>query len=116
MKKLILIAVSLIMFSVSAFADKPTSYVELETIHGNINFNVSTKVGEDTKYIPLVINLDGVAVTSDGGRRGVRIIKTIGTLTDVPLKGKDLYNAMPSWAKPALKELYLEAINADVTQ
>lgn len=117
MKRLIcvLVALTVVLLAVPAFADKPTTYTELTKIHGNILFNVIVRgPGEEIKYMPMVVNLDGVAKTQDGGLKGVKVIKTVGTLSDTPLYGKDLYDALPTLVQPLLKDLYLEALAEDV--
>lgn len=112
MKKVIL-AVLIVAIASMGYCAKPTSYITITNLHGNINFNVQD---ENDEYIPMVINVDGVAKTAEDGRKGVSITKEIGTPSPTKLEGKDLYDALPAWAQPALKDLYLEAIDEDVSQ
>lgn len=115
-KGLILILFIALSFSI-ALAGVNTSYDILDNLHGNINFNVprSDITSGNTTYIPMVVNLDGTAKTSDGGKKGVKVIREIGSVSNTTLEGKDLYLALPTWARPMLKELYQEAIDLDVT-
>ena len=117
MKKTI---ITICLLTTLVFAAKPTSYIKLTNLHGNINFNVANTEIVDgnsvTTYIPMVVNLDCLAETADGGRKGVRVTKNVGTPTEEKLEGKDLYDALPVWAQPLLKDLYLEAINENVEQ
>lgn len=113
MKKMTWVFVVMMLVVSSAHAEKPAIYNMLTNLHGNIKFNVPTS--SDT-YIPMVINIDGTARDDLGGRRSVSIIKEVGEETEVKLEGKNLHDALPLWAQPLLKNLYLSAIGDDISQ
>jgi len=112
MRKLIIITVLAMSLGGICKAGKPTNYDNVDNIHGNIRFNVEIS---SWQFSPMVVNLDGTAITDDGGRRGIRVEKNVGTSTTTILIGKDLYRELPTWARPLLKELYQEALDEDLS-
>ena len=118
MKTWILILLFLAV-SVTAFADKPTSYTTINRLGGRLSFNTEIQISETiTQYAPLQVQVWCDAHTEDGGKRKVREYENFGDLSDVSLSGKPLYNGIPASIdiKPLLKDLYNNAVSVDLDE
>lgn len=100
-----------------------TSWNKVGTPHGNMEFNMNAGTEEVPDFYPLVINIDMPIETADGkGKTQIRIVKNVGTNQVTPfdfstIQGlKDVYTALPSWARGMFKEAVIAAINEDVNQ
>lgn len=122
MKKLIAITI-ILMFTIPAMAGIDTSWNVIKKPHGNLHFNYNAGTTENPEYYPLRIQLDMPVETSDGkGKVQVQKFYNVGTSQATPFdfsttQGlKDIYTALPAWAKGAFKEAVVEGINLDISQ
>lgn len=101
---------------------KQTTYTDITNLRIDFEFNLPETDAEGvTKYRPLTIRTQGQAITSDGGKKDVINLATVGQLQDVPMTAKQIYSAIGNVTnmhvrlQNAIKALYLDAINDDVS-
>jgi len=123
MKKFTII-VACLMFVSYAYGAINTSWNTIQdNVHGNLKFNVNVGTEEEPDYYPLQVKIDVPVRTADGkGRYQVTITKNVGTNQEEPfdfstIQGlKDIYTALPTFAKGAFKEAIIEALNENVSE
>ena len=99
-----------------------TSWDRIIEPHGNIKFNVNVAAeGDPDDYYPMQITLDITPQTANGVKgQQQRITKNVGTNQATAfdfstIAGlKEIYQALPDFAKGAFKEAVTQAINEDV--
>ena len=119
--KTLVLALCLCLLTPFAYAEKPTNYVTVKDVRLLLAFNVerptTTTEGEMVMYyLPIYIQIVGQAVTSDGGTKGVRQAKELGTPSLTPLTNKQLYQLLPAQLQGLFKDLIQDAINENVTE
>ena len=98
-----------------------TSWDSIRMPVGQLRFNVNVGMIDTPDYYPLQITLGVPKVTTNGVVANEVITKNVGTNRPTPfevttLQGKkDLYNALPDFAKGAFKEVILAAIDEDAS-
>lgn len=99
-----------------------TNYTDIFNLRVDLEFNLAeADVDGSTKFRPLTIRASGQATTSDGGRKDVVNISTVGNLTNNPLTAKQIYTQlgnvtnMHTRLQNALKALYQSAISEDIS-
>jgi len=115
MKK-ILFAVTVLLFCGVAKAERTITLNKVDTAIGKLYFGTSVDVGTTTFYAPLAFTADVTAVSSEGFRLRVSSSAVLGALKETPYTAKESWNLLPAALKPIFKELYLEAINADLSE
>lgn len=114
MKKIIVLLIIIFLGSfMVAKADKPTNYVKCGRVTMEIEFNVED---EDSLYVPIRVNADAPVYTEDGGLKRMRVWRDYGTPAEDRYTMKQIYQLLPAQLQTVLKDLYLEAINEDVSQ
>lgn len=117
MKKLIIITVLVLVYGGICKAEKPTSWVDVKNIHAGVLIN--KKDGKD--YYPVTFYFDGMARSSDGGKRAVRSILNVGTSSTTPYaletleEQKRFYQALPVFLRPVLLDLRIQATAEDLS-
>jgi len=119
MKKLILVLIAILVIGSSSvvFAEKPTNWVDLQTIGSGIYLNY--EIGDE--YYPVAFYFDGMAKSEDGGQRRVVSVLPLGTPGAIPfilhtLAGQRVwYQALPTILKPVAKDLREQATAEDIS-
>lgn len=94
-----------------------TQYTTLKNLRVDLLFNEP----EGEQYRPLVIRAQAEVLTVEGAIRNLYNTNPVGNLTAIPLTAKQIYTQMGNvtnlhtQVRNTLKQLYLDAINDDIS-